>query len=152
MGIGGPVNMTFASCFNFARALCSCSVADYTLEKNDFFRVFVNVFYIRKSCRRSVDCTVLDCPHSLYDMQACVFVAFWSTFKSVFKNGQRISVDGLAKTHRNERFFQRKRSSVDRAFEPFDDGLLWSFSFHIERCLFSCLDPFGSKISLVTSW
>ena len=76
MGIGGPVNMTFASCFNFARALCLCSVADYTLEKNDFFRVFVNDFYIRRSCRRLVHCAVLDCPHSLYDMQACVFVAF----------------------------------------------------------------------------
>ena len=76
-------------------------------KKNDFFRVFVNVFYIRRSCRCLVDCAVLDCPHSLYDMQVCVFVAFWSTFKSVFKNGPRISVDGLAKTHRNERFFQR---------------------------------------------
>ena len=144
MGIGGPVNMTFASCFNFARALCSCSVADYTLEKNDFFRVFVNVFYIRRSCRRLVDCAVLDCPHNLYDMQAWVFVAFWSTLKSVFKNGQRISVDGLAKTHRNERFFQR---SAVAWTGPFDDGLLWSFSFHIERCLFSFLDQFGFQFS-----
>ena len=33
--------MTFASCFNFARALCSCSVADYTLEKKKIFFVFL---------------------------------------------------------------------------------------------------------------
>ena len=43
--------------------------------------------------------------------------------------------------------FSTKRSSVDRAFKPFDDGLLWSFSFLIERCLFSCLDPFGFQFS-----
>ena len=146
MGIGGPVNMTFASCFNFARALCSCSVADYTLEKNDFFRFFVNVFYIRRSCRRLVDCDVSDCPHSLYDMQACVFVAF-DPLSRAFSKTVIVLCGRTGQNASKWTLFSTKRSSVDRAFQPFDDRLLWSFSLHIERCLFSCLDPFGFQFS-----
>ena len=68
-------------------------------------------------------------------------------FQERFQTRSSYCVDGLAKTHRNERFFSTKRRSVDRAFQPFDDRLLWSFSLHIERCLFSCLDPFGFQFS-----
>ena len=38
------MNMTFASCFNFACALCPCSVADYTLEKMIFFVFLLTSF------------------------------------------------------------------------------------------------------------
>ena len=65
-------------------------------------------------------------------------------FQERFQKRSSYCVDGLAKTHRNERFFQR---SAVAWTGPFDDGLLWSFSFHIERCLFSFLDQFGFQFS-----